>query len=1284
MNPEFPHLTPEELEVRITTLLLGELSAVEAAAVREQIAANAQLQQLHDELKKTIGLVEQTTASVGNNAAATAKAPTLSYERREKLFAAFKTHRLQQSTSRRTRRELLAIAAMVLGLVAVTAVMFRSQIFDGLHKEREKFAEAKYYGAVGRVPVTERVVVQHAMTEPVADSEGKDVNLMVSGGTFVAHEPELAGIVTPYDAAAEPLKLKGGDASGKTPLGRAVTDLDLSSTSPGNPTASSSERFRVAANNPTRIALPSLPPATTPGGKPDELKSQNDWVELRTGAAQDPVLAFSDDAIEGFALNGEAPKPANLFGNDVVFHDTLKDSDADAITMTNGTTGLAGLGFGAFGSGGGGFGGNLGGGRPGIPGQPQNGGGAMDYSRLGEPNGPGSTPLSHGEKKDGLLLDSAATSVSQDIGGPIEHGYWYSGSGQGVPNRGEGLFQQSSSLSIEAKKPVVQDSWKVSGEVQKNLPDSGKYADVAQKLEEAPKADPQVVAGGYQFRFGQDAQNRSGSRGNESSNNKAILDAINSFGSTPGKDGTGLAKNDSVPYQTFNGRTGVSPQFGRSQSLFTLPKPAEPDSREKAPATDFGLDGETKRAEPVEVSNLRSELEKANQIKERLAIRIASDEIDAKTPKTATVEIIDRAEAQPSTENSGFFNRLQNLVTRKAESKVRVKAEKDSGDVGGLEGKYAQSSFDPYWVQTEFEAIQSKAVLSQVVDKLDLGKAWAEQKGDQKPLTSEEAYQQLKKNVTVKQDPKTSLLDIRVKSEKPEEAARIANTIAETYKQVREQQRLQLAQKGIKSLQEALRDQEETVARLTKQLDAKKEADEPAVSAQPKPASAAPIPQPDLQTVDNAFSTFSLNVSDVSFKLAAASLEKGVMPDAASIRTEEFINAFDYRDPEAPAGVPIAFNWDRAAYPFAHNRDILRFSLKTAARGREPGKPLNLVLLLDNSGSMERADRVQIIRECLRVLAGKLQPQDRVSAVSFSRQARLWLDGIPGDQASDLPQRIGSLTPEGGTNLEEAMRVAYQAALKHYMTNGANRIVLLTDGAANLGNVNPDALKKSVESHRMQGIALDCFGIGWEGYNDDLLEVLSRNGDGRYGFVNTPEAASTEFASQALQVAASDVKVQVEFNPRRVSSYRQIGYAKHQLKKEQFRDNTVDAAEIGAAEAGNALYVVDVNPSGEGPLATVRVRYKVPGTSEYHEKEWPVPYNGAAKSLDQATPAIRLASIASAFSEWLAGSPYAGEVTPSKLLNYLPGAIETFNADPRPKKLEWMIREASRLSGNSK
>jgi Ca-activated chloride channel family protein len=408
------------------------------------------------------------------------------------------------------------------------------------------------------------------------------------------------------------------------------------------------------------------------------------------------------------------------------------------------------------------------------------------------------------------------------------------------------------------------------------------------------------------------------------------------------------------------------------------------------------------------------------------------------------------------------------------------------------------------------------------------------------------------------------------------------------------------------------------------------------------------------------------------------------MPEAASVRSEEFLNAFDYRDPEPPAGVPIGFAWERAQYPFAQNRDLLRFSVKTAAEGRQSGCPMNIVLLLDNSGSMERADRVRIIHEALRVLATQLQPQDKLSVVLFARTARLLVDGVSGDQAAQVAEEVGGLTPQGGTNLEEAMNLAYQTALRHYLARGVNRVVLLTDGAANLGSVDPEALKQKVETNRKQGVALDCFGIGWEGYNDDLLEVLSSHGDGRYAFLNTPEDAATDFAAKlagALHVAAADCKVQVEFNPKRVTAYRQIGYAKFQLTKEQFRDNTVDAAEIGAAESGNSLYVIEVNPRGEGPLATVRVRYKVPGTSDYPEHEWSVPYTGSVPAMEHASPAMRLAGTASAFSEWLVSSPYAAEVTPDRLLAALAGVPEVYGADERPKKLEWMIRQANSLVG---
>jgi Mg-chelatase subunit ChlD len=444
------------------------------------------------------------------------------------------------------------------------------------------------------------------------------------------------------------------------------------------------------------------------------------------------------------------------------------------------------------------------------------------------------------------------------------------------------------------------------------------------------------------------------------------------------------------------------------------------------------------------------------------------------------------------------------------------------------------------------------------------------------------------------------------------------------------------------------------------------------------------VPQPEILTSTNAFSTFSLNVSDVSFKFAAASLQNNQLPDTASIRSEEFINAFDYRDPEAAAGQPMAFTAERARYPFAHNRELLRFAIKTAAAGRQEGRALNLVLLLDVSGSMERADRVAIIHEALRVLGTQLQPQDTVSVVTFARTARLWADGIPGNQAAATLDRVGGITPEGGTNLEEAMRLAYETARRHYLASGMNRVVLLTDGAANLGDVSTADLQAKVETQRKQGIALDCFGIGWEDYNDDLLETLSSHGDGRYAFLNSPEEAARDFAAKlagALQIAAADMKVQVEFNPNRVIAYRQIGYAKHQLTKEQFRDNTVAAGEIAAQEAGNALYTIETNPAGDGPVATVHVRYRIPGTSDYREQSWDVPYTGTAPALEQTSAAMRLAAVAAAFSEWLAASPYAQEVTPNTLLNLLSGVPEVYGADNRPQQLETMILEARSLVG---
>jgi Mg-chelatase subunit ChlD len=760
--------------------------------------------------------------------------------------------------------------------------------------------------------------------------------------------------------------------------------------------------------------------------------------------------------------------------------------------------------------------------------------------------------------------------------------------------------------------------------------------------------------------------------------------------------------------KAMNEAAGTQPTTIVLQGLTTSDETPQSQAAtpKKIPAGDSGLTGGLRNKEallaksevadrpspeaPAKLQENRAyfakkrELQELTEFRQLLARRLNVTDIDQSLPKSSQVVIVEHATPK-SAPSQSVWRAFRSAVSGDVERVARIKVERDKSDIEELGGKGGVNLYDPYFVQTEFEVIQSEAVLGKVVSKLELDKSWARNKGTGEKLKTSEAVSLLRKRLDLSAVPNTALVEIRAKADQPEEAARIANAVAEAYAQWRLEQGRQLSAGGIKALAQRSTEQDEKIRRAQKELEALGQAAGVATDlAVRKPATNAPIPQPEVPTSENNFSTFSLNVSDVSFKLAAASLEKGQMPDVATVRSEEFINAFDYRDPEPGPGAPIAFAWERARYPFAHNRDLLRFSLKTAAAGRQAGRPLNVALLLDNSGSMERADRVQIIREALRVLASQLQPQDKLSVITFARTARLVADGISGDKAGEVTAQVSGLTPEGGTNLEAAMNLAYQTAARHYLANGINRVVLLTDGAANLGEVEPESLKQKVEAQRQQGIALDCFGIGWEGFNDDLLEVLSRNGDGRYGFINSPEEAVTEFAGQlagALKVAASDVKVQVEFNPRRVTSYRQIGYAKHQLTKEQFRDNTVDAAEIAAQEAGNALYTVEVNPAGEGPLGTVRVRYKIPGTTDYREQAWDVPFTGSVLSLEASSPALRLAATASAFSEWLVASPFAGEVSPHALLGYLRGVPEIYGADIRPKKLEWMIHQAKSIEG---
>jgi hypothetical protein len=336
---------------------------------------------------------------------------------------------------------------------------------------------------------------------------------------------------------------------------------------------------------------------------------------------------------------------------------------------------------------------------------------------------------------------------------------------------------------------------------------------------------------------------------------------------------------------------------------------------------------------------------------------------------------------------------------------------------------------------------------------------------------------------------------------------------------------------------------------------------------------------------------------------------------------------------------------------------------------------------------MERADRRSVVRAAVKVLAEALRPGDRISAVAFDRTPRLLLDGVKDNFGASLAESVGTLSASGATHLEGGLEMAYEVARKHYLGEAVNRVVLLTDGAANLGEVLPDTLRSTVEEHRKLGIALDCFGIGAEGLNDAMLEALSRNGDGRYGFLNSVRDVEAGFSRKlagALRVAAADVKVQVVFNPARVDAYRQIGYRRHQLAREDFRDNSVDAAEIGGEESGNALYLISPKAGGRGPIATVRVRFRDPGSGEVRELSWTVAPTGEAQPLREAGASMRLATAAAMFAEWLSGSGYAEAITPRRVLENFQGVPESFPLDEEPVRLREMIERAASIVGGKR
>ncbi|MEY2558807.1 MAG: Ca-activated chloride channel [Verrucomicrobiota bacterium] len=360
---------------------------------------------------------------------------------------------------------------------------------------------------------------------------------------------------------------------------------------------------------------------------------------------------------------------------------------------------------------------------------------------------------------------------------------------------------------------------------------------------------------------------------------------------------------------------------------------------------------------------------------------------------------------------------------------------------------------------------------------------------------------------------------------------------------------------------------------------------------------------PFLAAATNPLSTFSIDVDTASYSNVRRFINSGSLPPKDAVRVEEMINYFiyDYREPEADK--PFSIDLDATACPWDSSHRLLRIGLKAREVATENRPASNLVFLLDVSGSMTPAERLPLIKQAMRLLVDKLSEKDRVAIVIYAGGSGLALPSTTGDRKETILRALEDLKAGGSTNGAEGIELAYKVAAENFIKGGVNRVILATDGDFNIGVTNQGDLIRLIETKAKSGVFLSVLGVGTDNLKDSTMQKLADKGNGNYAYLDSLDEARKVLVQQVngtLMTIAKDVKIQVEFNPARVASYRLIGYEKRMLRKEDFKDDKVDAGEIGAGHTVTALY--EVVPAGTGatdPAASVPpvdpLKYQAPG-----------------------------------------------------------------------------------------
>ena len=438
---------------------------------------------------------------------------------------------------------------------------------------------------------------------------------------------------------------------------------------------------------------------------------------------------------------------------------------------------------------------------------------------------------------------------------------------------------------------------------------------------------------------------------------------------------------------------------------------------------------------------------------------------------------------------------------------------------------------------------------------------------------------------------------------------------------------------------------------------------------------------PFVQVKDDALSTFSIDVDTASYTIARRKINEGGLPNYASVRAEEFINFFDYKynTEGLTQANPFHVEMDLMEHPFKEDREILRVGLQGMEYSVDTRPPLHLTFLVDVSGSMSSRDKLPLAKESMHMLVDTLREDDTVALATYAGNISKILDPTFGDNKKAIHAAIDRLNSGGSTAMSSGLDLAYEMAWKSFEPGAENRVIVLSDGDANVGRTGWSDMLTQIKSYADRGVTMSTMGFGMGNYKDTRMEQLANKGDGNNFYIDSKSQAHRvfveDFNSTMLSIAR-DVKIQVEFNPKTVQSYRLIGYENRDIADKDFRNDRVDAGEIGSGHNVTALYEVVLNDKvrKNETLVTSRLRYEKPGPdSVATEKSWTV----YRSDIHDGNHATELAFAAGTFAEIMRRSPYTGGIELSDLVSYTKDVARRGNKDEQ--ELLSLIEQAASL-----